>query len=125
REPWLQKISNTELRQLVYLILSWKDDIDTPCGFDEVLRRARTKAKNGTLHRLDELNAWYGKFLNSGLFQPFMSDVVGNTICADLLDYLPRDRQHLGMEPRLHTRLQRYLTIRQGTLYADEGQRVS
>jgi len=125
KEPWLQKISNTEIRQLIYLILSWKDDIDVPCGFDGVLQRAKAKAKNGAGRRLDELNTWYVKFRDSGLFQPFMSDVVGNTICADLLDYLPRDRQHLGMEPRLHTRLQRYLTIRQGTLYPDEGQRVS
>lgn len=125
RTPWLQRISNTELRQLVYLILSWKDDIDASCGFAEVLKKAKSKAKNGALRRLDELNTWYAKFLESGLFQPFMSDVVGNTICADLLDYLPRDRQHLGMEPRLHTRLQRYLTIRPGTLYANEGQRVS
>ena len=125
REPWLQKISNIEIRQLIYLILSWKDDIDVPCGFEGVLQRARAKAKDATARRLDELNTWYVKFRDSGLFQPFMSDVVGNTICADLLDYLPRDRQHLGMEPRLHTRLQRYLTIRQGTLYPDEGQRVS
>ena len=125
REPWLQKISNTEIRQLIYLILSWKENIDTPCGFDGVLRWAKAKAKDGTGHRLDELNAWYANFRDSGLFQPFMSDVVGNTICADLLDYLPRDRQHLGMEPRLHTRLQRYLTIREGTLYPNEGQRVS
>jgi HD superfamily phosphohydrolase len=124
-EPWLQKISNTEIRQLIYLILSWKDDIDVPCGFDGVLQKARGKAKDGAGRRLDELNAIYVKFQASGLFQPFMSDVVGNTICADLLDYLPRDRQHLGMEPRLHTRLQRYLTIRPGTLYSNEGQRVS
>jgi DNA primase len=40
------------------------------------------------------------------MFHPFMSDIVGNTICGDLLDYLPRDRQNLGMEARLHTRLQ-------------------
>jgi HD superfamily phosphohydrolase len=124
-EPWLQGIANSEIRQLVYLILSWKDDIDAPCGFDSVLTRAKAKANDGARGRLEELSDWYVKFHDSGLFQPFMTDVVGNTICADLLDYLPRDRQHLGMEPRLHTRLQRYLTIRQGTLYQNEGQRVS
>ena len=65
------------------------------------------------------------EFMRDGLFHPFMSDVVGTTICADLLDYLPRDRQNLGMEPRFHTRLQRYLTVRPGTLYPGEGLRLS
>jgi len=125
REPWLQKVSNEELRQLIYLILSWKDDIDAPGGFEGVLDRARAKTIPAAAARLEQLRSWYSALSEDGLFQPFMSDIVGNTICADLLDYLPRDRQHLGMEPRLHTRLQRYLTIRRGTLYPAEGLRVS
>ncbi len=28
---------------------------------------------------------------------PFVGDIVGNTICADLLDYLRRDHQYLGL----------------------------
>jgi hypothetical protein len=28
---------------------------------------------------------------------PFVADLVGNTICADLLDYLERDHKHLGL----------------------------
>jgi HD superfamily phosphohydrolase len=51
------------------------------------------------------------------MFYPFMSDIVGNTICADLLDYLPRDRMNLGMEWRNHARLLRYFTIRPGSLF--------
>lgn len=125
REPWLQKITNAELQQLLYLILSWKEDIDGPYGFAGVLDHARSKSTGAKAERIEKLLAWHEAFTTSQLFQPFMSDVVGNTICADLLDYLPRDRQHLGMEPRLHGRLQRYLTIRQGTLYEDEGLRVS
>jgi HD superfamily phosphohydrolase len=125
--PWLQKLSNIEIRQLIYVILSWKDDIDTASGFKTVVQRAKAKAAGDQdkKRRLDTLEDWYTNLKNNDLFHPFMSDVVGNTICADLLDYLPRDRQHLGMEPRLHTRLQRYLTIREGTLYPDEGYRVS
>jgi HD superfamily phosphohydrolase len=126
RSPWLQKLSNAELRQLIYLLLNWKDDIDTPCGFEGVLDRQIAKGAAGPVaRRLQDLGAWHKQFAEAGLFHPFMSDVVGNTICADLLDYLPRDRQHLGMEPRLHTRLQRYLTVRPGTLYENEGLRVS
>lgn len=127
RPPWLQKLSNTDLRQLIYLLLNWKDDIDAQTGFVGVVERDLKKHNPGdpAYQRLQDLLGWYRKFSGTALFHPFMSDVVGNTICADLLDYLPRDRQHLGMEPRLHTRLQRYLTIRPGTLYANEGLRVS
>jgi hypothetical protein len=126
RSAWMQRFSNTELRQLIYVLLNWKDDIDAPSGFEGVAAREVKKAGGGTaIRRLEELSAWYKKFTETGAFHPFRSDVVGNTICADLLDYLPRDRQHLGMEPRLHTRLQRYLTIRPGTLYENEGLRVS
>jgi hypothetical protein len=125
REPWLQKLTNKELRQLIYLILSWKEDIEVPCGFDGVLEKALGKTKGEDARKLEQLRDWHQQFLGEKLFHPFMSDVVGNTICADLLDYLPRDRQHLGMEPRLHTRLQRYLTLRKGTLYGDEGLRLS
>lgn len=125
RTPWLQKLSNSEIRQLIYLILSWKDDIEAPSAFTTVVENAKTKASGAALQRLEGISNMYKKLSDAGLFHPFMSDVVGNTICADLLDYLPRDRQHLGMEPRFHTRLQRYLTIRRGTLYAGEGLRVS
>src|SRR5258708_10112526 len=47
-------------------------------------------------------------------------------ICSDMLEYLPRDRTYLGMEARHHSRLQRYFTIRQGSLYPpEEGLRMS
>lgn len=125
-EVWLPKLSNEELRQLIYVILSWKESIDPAFGFDRVLENARSASKAAAEQlRLENLRSWHSKFLASGLFHPFMSDIVGNTICADLLDYLTRDRQHLGMEPRLHTRLHRYMTIQEGTLYADEGLRIS
>lgn len=126
RSPWLQNLSNTELRRLIYVLLNWKDDIDRLEGFDSVLARKIDLEKAGSRRRrLEEVREWYNDFTGRKLFHPFMSDIVGNTICADLLDYLPRDRQHLGMEPRFHTRLQRYLTIRAGTLYRSEGLRIS
>jgi HD superfamily phosphohydrolase len=125
-DRWLNGISNEELRQLIYVILSWKESIDPPFGFNEVLERAlKAPRHKSQQERLEKLQSWYRKFREANLFHPFMSDVVGNTICADLLDYLTRDRQHLGMEPRLHTRLHRYMTIQDGTLYSGEGPRVS
>lgn len=39
-------------------------------------------------------------------------DIIGNTICADLLDYLHRDWLHIGKQRTLDTRLLEYLQIR-------------
>ena len=125
REQWIEKLTNTELRQLIYVVLSWKESVDPPHGFEKEIEKNLEGAEADVAKRLTELRTWHSKFTAERLFHPFMSDVVGNTICADLLDYLTRDRQHLGMEPRAHNRLQRYLTIRPGSLYPDEGLRVS
>jgi HD superfamily phosphohydrolase len=125
RTQWLEKLSNDELRRLIYIILSWKESIEPPHGFDKEIERNLESANPEGRQRLEEIREWHQEFLHQRLFHPFMSDVVGNTICADLLDYLTRDRQHLGMEPRTHNRLQRYLTIRRGSLYSSEGLRMS
>ena len=71
------------------------------------------------------MEQFYEDFTDRQMFHPFMSDIVGNTICADLMDYLPRDRQNLGMEHRFHSRLMRYFTIRQGTHSREDGLRLS
>lgn len=39
-------------------------------------------------------------------------DIVGNTICADLLDYLHRDWHHLGKPKHFDSRLFQYMEIR-------------
>jgi HD superfamily phosphohydrolase len=127
RPPWLGGLSNQDLQRLIYVILNWKDTVDPPTGFSALLQRQlrRSAKEPATKQRLQDLTDWYKSCVQRDLFHPFMSDIVGNTICADIMDYLPRDRQNLGMEPRLHTRLQRYFTIRPGTLYPQEGLRVS
>lgn len=133
-DPWIRGIGNKtgipniELLRLVYVILSWKEDVEQPAGFKAILDRQKAKLKatdSQRRQRLENLESWYDDFSDRGMFQPFISDIIGNTICADLLDYLPRDRMNLGMEVRTHDRLQRYLTIRDGTLYKNEGKRVS
>ena len=40
----------------------------------------------------------------------FMIDMVGNTICADLLDYARRDAENAGLKVRFDERLIRYLS---------------
>ena len=34
----------------------------------------------------------------TSLFKPYMADIVGNTICADYLDYLRRDALNVGLD---------------------------
>src|SRR5439155_13834508 len=92
---------------------------------EEASELSKDSANKDAFDRLQTLAQWQADFESRELFHPFMSDLVGNTICADLLDYLPRDRANLGMEYRLHTRLQRFLVIRPGTLYPSEGYRLA
>jgi hypothetical protein len=42
-------------------------------------------------------------------------DLIGNTICGDLLDYLHRDFHHLGKHKQFDTRLIDYMEIRRDT----------
>jgi hypothetical protein len=121
--------------------LSWKEEIDPPKSFAEILSAEIKKLEKNTdeqpksvidpvISRLQTLKTWYEKFTlkkenKKKMFHPYMNDIVGNTICADLLDYLPRDRQNLGMEVRAHSRLHRFLTIRPCSLHGDEDLRVS
>jgi len=41
----------------------------------------------------------------------FLIDMVGNTICADLLDYARRDAQNAGLKVQFDERLTRYLCV--------------
>ena len=42
---------------------------------------------------------------------PVLRDLVGNTVCADLIDYLQRDWLHIGKPRSLDTRLLQYMEI--------------
>jgi HD superfamily phosphohydrolase len=50
---------------------------------------------------------------------PFVADIVGNTICADLLDYLPRDHKYTGLPVSLGLRFVTsfYVTSSRDPLY--------
>ncbi|MDX9859253.1 MAG: HD domain-containing protein [candidate division Zixibacteria bacterium] len=124
-DQWFEKIPNSELGQLVYVILNWCEKTEPLKRFSDRLLTAKEGATGESIARLNNLENWHRDFVARHMFHPFMSDVVGNTICADLLDYLPRDRTNLAMEPRFHKRLFRYLTVRPGKHYPDEGLRVS
>ena len=128
-DRWFAGISNEDIRRLIYVILSWKESINERKGFDGTLQalidEAMKDQRSSYADRLKQLQEWYSSFAESKMFHPFMSDIIGNTICSDILDYLPRDCANLGMEVRRHERLQRYFTIREGNLYPGEGLRMS
>lgn len=42
---------------------------------------------------------------------PFIADIVGNTVCADLLDYLMRDGYHCGLRLGYDDRIIKYFAI--------------
>ena len=42
----------------------------------------------------------------------FSADVVGNTLCADLVDYVRRDNANTGLEDRVNLRFMRYFVCR-------------
>ncbi len=45
---------------------------------------------------------------------PFASDIVGNTICADLLDYLKRDNYYTGLKENFGNRFMNYFVVSKG-----------
>lgn len=49
--------------------------------------------------------------LHGAWYQPYRHDIVGNTLCADLLDYLARDAQRLGMRNAFDKTLLKYYVL--------------
>ncbi|WP_370325923.1 HD domain-containing protein [Euzebya sp.] len=47
----------------------------------------------------------------AALKYPYVGDIVGNTLCADLLDYVPRDLAACGMPVTINRRFLDYLTL--------------
>ncbi len=121
--------SNAEVRDLIYLVLKYKATIKPPTDEvseptivsfpDEIARSRKKLAESNSLVKdpetakmsLDRLERIHAEFSLDDRFEPFMSDIVGNTICADLIDYLARDAQGTGLKFGYDERIERYLTI--------------
>lgn len=52
----------------------------------------------------------------TGLDWPYVADIIGNTVCADMLDYVPRDLSACGMPATVGDRFLGYFTISSGQL---------
>lgn len=75
-----------------------------PSGNDGVVEenRRRTKDKKPKLSKDEQI---------AMLCYPFVADIVGNTVCADLLDYTARDMHNTGLVGGLGDRFLSFLTI--------------
>lgn len=133
-EPYFAKFSNLEARDLIYLILKFRatikpqtDEVSSPAfvSFPDELAQARQRLSGTNSLVVDKVTA--AKSLNhlgqihtrlelSQTFEPFMSDIVGNTICADLIDYLARDSAGTGLRFQYDERIEHYLTIQKESL---------
>lgn len=119
-QPPAPGLQNWEIRDLIYLILSFKETVDGEIGhvtyktFEDELKAAEKETKDeDSRQRVLFIKALYEHYSQPvvispdnealPLFHPFMSDAVGNTICADLLDYLVRDGKRLKLDERQPT----------------------
>ncbi len=123
REPYVEGLDNDTLRWLIYLVLAFREDLETEPwkDFAELLEEARESVASGG--RLDPVGRRrYSDFLGQclerfrelsgrGLFQPFMADVVSGTVSADLLDYTARDLYFTGLQGGFDSRLMHYFFV--------------
>ncbi len=56
------------------------------------------------LSKEEQFERPFGEWPEPARRYPFVGDIVGNTICADLLDYLPRDHANTGLPMQLGRR---------------------
>lgn len=97
------KVSSEDAWGTVLLICLYKDKLGAEVSFEKILDEAIEKEakENGRGSRaisvIDTIKGTLGR-LQGKLFFPYMADIVGNTICADYLDYLQRDPRNLGLD---------------------------
>jgi len=116
-------LPNQDLKELVFLILKYKVEVkeDTIIDFDKLIAKEKERiekeeATDDVKDMLTKLSDIYEKFKESGLFHPFMSDVISDTICADILDYIPRDALNCGLILDWDPRIFQYFIIGEDTL---------
>ena len=79
---------------------------DSPIG--KIIIRHRGESFHARFFRLIKCEKDFTGFEGDA----FMYDIVSNTVCADLLDYLKRDCQYTNLELNFHPRFLDYLVIK-------------
>jgi hypothetical protein len=127
-QSYVPGLNNATLRWLIYLILAFREDVEgTPWrSFPTLLAAARDRSEAASRRTAKERAAdaeFFGQALvkfeeltQSGLFQPFMADIVSGTVSADLLDYTARDLFFTGVRGDFDQRLYHYFFIGEDVL---------
>jgi HD superfamily phosphohydrolase len=87
--------------QTVLLICLYKGSLKSPTKFRDSLEKASKDLGNTSATALQRFAGEVRQALDATegtTFFPYMADIVGNTICADYLDYLRRDPRNLGLD---------------------------
>lgn len=130
-EELIEGFDNNFVRDLIYVILKFKEKFipgdpeelwriksfkdciseaikEMEKAFDLNGNKNTEQIKEG-LEMLKELNNIYESIKND--FFPFMSDIIYNTISADILDYLDRDIYFTGLDAKYDKKIYQYLTL--------------
>jgi HD superfamily phosphohydrolase len=112
-KTWLGTLPNRDFKDLIYVILTYadRDQHGNFVPFEQLLNERISKAGLVEQHRLSGLKEAYTRFKDLGIYHPYMTDFISNTICADSLDYVVRDKRHVGLPWELNTRLYKYFFI--------------
>lgn len=129
REPWLGGLSNDNLAHLLAIIITYRDEVGKP-GYDKELERpfeeiinekiayqrrlqkdSSDRISGSMLQYWEDLLTWYIYLRQNRLYHPFMTDIVANTICSDILDYVRRDVYGTGLGMDFDHRIFQYFVI--------------
>lgn len=99
--PTLRELIDTQYSTYARDTGLLKQETDSPLTASEILYQLISKD-----HAKDRPSA------NTDFRLQVCRDIIGNTICADLLDYLHRDWLHLGKRREFDTRLLEYMEVR-------------
>lgn len=96
------------LARLLHVIIMHKESRGIPFETkitDSIDQLSQTQDSETQKNFLADLFGDYSHFKQNKLYHPFMTDIITDTICADLLDYLQRDTYFTGLletyDPRI------------------------
>ncbi len=108
QSKWRQQgLKDTVLAALIFHLLVFEN-------FENAISCSNTRVSLDFDHDpedwgLGEPDDW--DMLHKAWYQPYRHDIVGNTLSADLLDYLARDAQRLGMRTAQDEKLLHYYVL--------------
>lgn len=101
KPDWIPGVDSTKLGELIDTLYRQNIAVGNPTVTPQLI-----------LRKIISKDATVGNAALAGIRLAVCRDIVGNTICADLLDYLYRDWYHIGKPKFFDRRLFEYMQIR-------------